>query len=218
MLRWVVGSSLKFRFIVAAVAGGLIFFGTQELRDTPVDVFPEFAPPRVEVQTPSLGLSASEVESLVTIPLEHALNGLPGLDEIRSKSLEQLSSVELIFESGTDLLTSRQLVAERIATITPTLPSWSSPPFIIQPLSATSRVMKIGLSSNDPDVDLLDMSMTAYWNIRARLLRVPGVANVAIWGERLDMLQVQTDPERLRKQAVTLQQVLNATAGAADDP
>jgi CzcA family heavy metal efflux pump len=216
MLRWVVGSSLKFRFIVTAVAGGLIFFGTQELRDTPVDVFPEFAPPRVEVQTPSLGLSASEVESLVTIPLEHALNGLPGLDEIRSKSLEQLSSVELIFESGTDLLTSRQLVAERIATITPTLPSWSSPPFIIQPLSATSRVMKIGLSSNDPDVDLMDMSMTAYWNIRARLLRVPGVANVAIWGERLDMLQVQTDPERLRRQDVSLQQVLNVTADAVD--
>jgi CzcA family heavy metal efflux pump len=216
MLRWVVGSSLKFRFIVAAVAGGLIFFGTQELRDTPVDVFPEFAPPRVEVQTPSLGLSASEVESLVTIPLEHALNGLPGLDEIRSKSLEQLSSIELIFESGTDLLTSRQLVSERIATITPTLPSWASPPFIIQPLSATSRVMKIGLSSGDPDVDLMDMSMTAYWNIRARLLRVPGVANVAIWGERLDMLQVQADPERLRRQDVTLQQVLNVTADAVD--
>ncbi|MGH2776135.1 MAG: efflux RND transporter permease subunit [Actinomycetota bacterium] len=216
MLRWVVGSSLKFRFIVAAVAGGLIFFGAQALRETPVDVFPEFAPPRVEVQTPSLGLSASEVESLVTVPLEHALNGIPGLDEIRSKSLEQLSSIELIFESGTDLLTSRQLVAERIATITPTLPSWSSPPFIIQPLSATSRVMKIGLSSDDPEVDLMDMSMTAYWNIRARLLRVPGVANVAIWGERLDMLQVRTDPERLRRQDVTLQQVMNVTADAID--
>ena len=216
MLRWVIGSSLRFRFIVAAVAGGLIFFGTQALRDSPVDVFPEFAPPRVEVQTPSLGLSASEVESLVTIPLEHALNGLPGLDEIRSKSVEQLSSIELIFESGTDLLTSRQLVSERLATIAPSLPSWASPPFIMQPLSATSRVMKIGLSSNDPDIDLMDMSMTAYWNIRARLLRVPGVANVAIWGERLDMLQVQTDPKRLRSKDVTLQQVLNTTSDAVD--
>jgi CzcA family heavy metal efflux pump len=216
MLRWIVGSSLKFRYIVVALAGAMMFFGVLELRDTPVDVFPEFAPPRVEVQTPSLGLSASEVESLVTIPLEHALNGTPRLDEIRSKSVEQLSSIELIFEPGTDLLTARQLVSERIATITPTLPSWSSPPFMIQPLSATSRVMKIGLSSTDPNVDLMDLSMTAYWKIRARLLRVPGVANVAIWGERLDMLQVQVDPERLRRHEVTLDQVMTATAGALD--
>jgi CzcA family heavy metal efflux pump len=216
MMRWLVGSSLKFRYIVVALAAGLMFFGVVQLRDTPVDVFPEFAPPRVEVQTPSLGLSASEVESLVTVPLEQALNGVPGLDEIRSKSVEQLSSIELIFEPGTDLLTARQLVAERIATITPTLPTWSSPPFMIQPLSATSRVMKIGLSSTDPDLDLMDLSMTAYWKIRARLLRVPGVANVAIWGERLEMLQVQADPERLRKRDVTLEQVLNVTADALD--
>jgi CzcA family heavy metal efflux pump len=216
MMRWLVGSSLKFRYIVVALAAGIMFFGVVQLRDTPVDVFPEFAPPRVEVQTPSLGLSASEVESLVTVPLEQALNGVPGLDEIRSKSVEQLSSIELIFDPGTDLLTARQLVAERIATITPTLPTWSSPPFMIQPLSATSRVMKIGLSSTDPDLDLMDLSMTAYWKIRARLLRVPGVANVAIWGERLEMLQVQADPERLRKRDVTLEQVLNVTADALD--
>jgi CzcA family heavy metal efflux pump len=216
MMRWLVGSSLKFRYIVVALAAGLMFFGVVQLRDTPVDVFPEFAPPRVEVQTPSLGLSASEVESLVTVPLEQALNGVPGLDEIRSKSVEQLSSIELIFDPGTDLLTARQLVAERIATVTPTLPSWSSPPFMIQPLSATSRVMKIGLSSTDPDLDLMDLSMTAYWKIRARLLRVPGVANVAIWGERLEMLQVQADPERLRKRDVTLDRVLNVTADALD--
>jgi CzcA family heavy metal efflux pump len=216
MLRWVVGSSLKFRYIVVAAAAGLIFFGVGELRHASIDVFPEFAPPRVEIQTPSLGLSASEVESLVTIPLEHALNGVPGLDVIRSKSVEQLSSIELIFEQGTDLLTARQLVQERMATVTPNLPTWSSPPFMIQPLSATSRVMKIGLSSTDPDLDLMDLSMAAYWKIRARLMRVSGVANVPIWGERLDMLQVQANPERLRKQDVTLEQVMNVTADALD--
>ncbi len=214
MLRWVVGSSLKFRFIVVAAAAGLIVAGVSQLRHAPIDVFPEFAPPRVEVQTPSLGLSASEVESLVTIPLEHALNGVPGLDVIRSRSIEQLSQIELIFEQGTDLLTARQHVAERISTVIPTLPSWSSPPFMIQPLSATSRTMKIGLTSDS--LSTIDMSMIAYWTIRAHLLRVPGVANVPIWGERLKMLQVQVDPARLNQNGVTLEQVMNTTADALD--
>ena len=102
----------------------------------------------------------------------------------------------LIFEPGTDLLDARQLVQERVATVTPTLPTWAAPPVMIQPLSSTSRVMKIGISSDS--VSLIDLSMIAYWKIRARLLRVPGVANVPIWGERIQMLQVQVDPERLR--------------------
>jgi CzcA family heavy metal efflux pump len=216
MLRLIVGSSLRFRHLVVALAVGLIFFGIGALAHTEIDVFPEFAPPRVEVQTPSLGLSASQVESLVTVPLEQSLNGIPDLETMRSRSTEQLSSIELIFERGTDLLTARQLVQERLATVTPTLPTWSSPPFMIQPLSATSRVLKIGLKSTDPNVDLMDMSMTAYWKIRARLLRVPGVANVPIWGERLEMLQVQVDPNRLRDAGVTLEQVMTVTADALE--
>jgi len=212
MLRWFVGSSLKYRFVVMALASGLMFFGVQQLADTQVDVFPEFAPPRVEVQTPALGLSATEVESLVTIPLEQSLAGIPGLTEIRSSSVEQLSSILLIFERGTDLLDARQLVNERIATIGPTLPTWASPPVMIQPLSSTSRVMKIGLTTNDPTVDLIDMSMVSYWTIRTRLLQVPGVANVPIWGERLEMLQVQVDPDVLRQNSVTLESVSQSTA------
>jgi len=148
--------------------------------------------------------------------LEQALNGLPGVSEIRSKSVEQLSQIVLLFEQGTDLLEARQLVQERIASVTPTLPTWAAPPIMLQPMSATSRVMKIGLSSNDPSIDLMDLSMTAYWKIRARLLRVPGVANVPIWGERLDMLQVQADPARMAKQNVTLDQVMTVTADALD--
>ncbi len=184
MLKWVIGSSLKYRYLVMALAAGLMFFGVQQLRNTQVDVFPEFAPPRVEVQTPSLGLSATEVESLVTIPLEQSLAGIPGLDEMRSTSVEGLSSDPAHLRPRTDLLTARQLVSERIAIVAPTLPTWASPPFMIQPLSSTSRVMKIGLTSADPELDLIDMSMISYWTIRARLLRVPGVANVPIWGER----------------------------------
>jgi CzcA family heavy metal efflux pump len=216
MLRWIVGSSLKFRYLVVALAAALMFFGVEQLRHTAVDVFPEFAPPKVEVQTPALGLSANQVEALVTIPLEQTLNGVPGLDEIRSKSVESLSSIEMIFLPGADLLTARQHVAERIAQISPQLPTWASPPFMIQPLSATSRVMKIGLTTTDPDLDLIDLSMTTYWKIRSRLMRVPGVANVPIWGERIEMPTIQIDPVRLREHDVTVDAVSTAIADALD--
>jgi len=214
MMRWVVGSSLRFRFLVIAIAGGLMYFGIGQLRKMPVDVFPEFAPPLVEIQTPCLGLNSAEVEALVTVPLEQALNGVPGLDIMRSKSVEQLSSVKMIFEPGTDLLRARQLVQERVALTVPTLPNWSAPPVMLPPLSATSRIMKIGISSKTRSV--IDLSMIGYWTIRQRLLRVPGVANVAMWGERLEMPQVQVDPELLRKHGVTLDEVNTATSDALD--
>jgi len=214
MMRWIVGSSLRFRYLVVAVAAGMLAFGVVHLRSVPVDVFPEFAPPRVQIQTACLGLSASDVEQLVTVPLEDALNGIPGLDIMRSSSVPQLSSIELIFKLNTDLLRARQLVQERIATVLPTLPTWASPPVMLQPLSATSRVMKIGLTSDSRS--LTELSMTAYWNIRARLLRVPGVANVPIWGERLRMLQVQAEPEKMRAHDVSLEQVMETTSDALD--
>jgi CzcA family heavy metal efflux pump len=214
MMRWIVGSSLRFRYIVVALAAGMMAFGVVQLRSIPVDVFPEFAPPRVQIQTACLGLSASDVEQLVTVPVEQALNGLPNLDQMRSSSVPQLSSVELIFKLGTDQLQARQLVQERLATVLPTLPTWASPPVMLQPLSATSRVMKIGLSSKSRSV--IEMSMISYWTIRARLLRVPGVANVPIWGERLQMLQVQAEPEKMKAHDVSLEQVMQTTADALD--
>jgi Cu/Ag efflux pump CusA len=214
MMRWIVGTSLKYRFIVLAVAGSMMFLGAGQLRDMPVDVFPEFAPPKVEIQTISWGLNSAEVESLITVPLEEALNGVPGLDVIRSKSVPDLSSILLYFKPGSDVLEARQLVAERVAAVTPSLPTWASPPVMIQPLSATSRVMKIGLTSDE--VSLTDMSTIAYWTIRARLLRVPGVANVPIWGERLPQRHVQVDPALMEEHGVTLNQVMKATADALD--
>jgi len=163
-------------------------------------VFPEFAPPRVDIQTLCVGLSTADVESLVTVPLEQALNGVKGLDDLRSKSVPQLSAIELIFKAGTDLFEARQLVQERLALVTPSLPTWAAPPFMLPPLSATARAVQIGMTSADHS--LIAMSMMAYWTVRAKLLRVPGVANVAIWGERLQMMQVQVEPEKLRAQQV----------------
>src|SRR6478672_338873 len=164
MMRRIVASSLRFRFLVVAIAVGTLLFGVEELRAAPVDVFPEFAPPRVEIQTASLGLSSADVESFVTIPLEQALAGVEGLDVLRSKSVPQLSSIELIFKPGTDLLRARQLVQERITAVTPSLPTWAAPPVMLAPVSATGRAMQIGMTSKDHS--LIEMSMTAYWTIR----------------------------------------------------
>jgi Cu/Ag efflux pump CusA len=213
-MRWIVATSLRFRYLVLFVAAVLVIFGVGQIRTMPVDVFPEFAPPRVEIQTPSLGLSSEEVESLVTIPLEQVFNGLPGLDIMRSKSVEQLSSIILIFERGTDLMEARQLVAERLAIVTPTLPTWAAPPMMMPPLSSTARTIKIGISSDE--LSVIDLSMITYWKIRDRLLRVPGVANVAIWGERIEMPQVQVMPARLAALGVTLDEVVQETSDTLD--
>jgi CzcA family heavy metal efflux pump len=214
MIRAIVGWSLRFRFIVVAIGASLMFFGVGRIRDLPVDVFPEFAPPRVEIQTICLGLSPAEVESLVSVPLENALNGVPGVAFMRSKSVAQLSSIVMIFETGVDELRVRQMVTERVAVATPGLPTWAAPPVMMPPLSATSRVMKIGVTSRDTSV--MDLSMMAYWTIRQRLLGVPGVANVAIWGEQLKMLQVEVDPERLAQLDVTLDEVQESVSDALD--
>jgi CzcA family heavy metal efflux pump len=214
MMRWIVGSSLRFRYILLAIGAALIYFGVLRLKDLPVDVFPEFAPAKVEIQTIALGMSAAEVEALITVPLENALAGVPGVDAMRSKSVPQLSSVVLIFKRGVDEMRVRQLVTERVDIATPNLPSWAAPPHMMPPLSSTSRVMKIGITSHDKSV--MDLSMLAYWKVRARLLGVPGVANVAIWGEQLKMLQVKVDPERLAKASVTLDEVEQAVADALE--
>jgi Cu/Ag efflux pump CusA len=213
-MRWLVGISLRFRTIVVALACVVMLLGSVQLSKASLDVFPEFAPPQVEIQTACLGLTAQEVEELVSVPIEASLSGMPGLDELRSKSVPQLSSIILIFKQGTDLLNARQQVSERMAAVTAALPTWAAPPVMLQPLSSTSRVMKIGMTSANRS--MIEMSMLSYWTIRARLLRVPGVANVAIWGERLQMLQVQVQPEKLKARNVSLNQVMEVTAGAVD--
>jgi CzcA family heavy metal efflux pump len=199
---------------VLALAAAMILLGITQLGQMPVDVFPEFAPTRVEIQTICLGLSAEEVESLVSVPMEQALNGVDGLETMRSKSISDLSWIEMLFKPGTNELLARQLVQERMDTVIPTLPTWAAPPVIMPPVSVTGRFMKIGLSSKT--IPLTDMSMIAYWTIRARLLRVPGVANVPIWGERIKMPQVQVDPERMAAHDVTLNEVMEVTADALD--
>ncbi len=214
LMRWIISSSLRLRYLVVLGAVVMMAAGLAQLNNTRVDVFPEFAPPQVQIQTMCNGLSTADVESLVTVPLEQALNGVKGLDDLRSKSVPQLSSIQLIFKQGTDLLQARQLVQERLAIATPSLPTWAAPPVMLPPVAATSRVMQIGMSSKEHS--LIEMSMMAYWTVRARLLRVPGVANVAIWGERLQMMTVQVQPKKMLARGVSLDDVMEATADSVD--
>jgi CzcA family heavy metal efflux pump len=213
-MRWTVSRALRFRWLVVFAAAAMIAYGLAQIPSAKVDVFPEFAPPRVEIQTIALGNSSNEVEQLITIPIEEQLTGIEGVKTLRSKSVAQLSSIELIFEKNVDELKARQLVQERIAQVTPTLPTWASPPFMMPALSATSRIMKIGVSSDT--VNPIEMSNIAYWKIRERLLRVPGVAQVAIWGERLKQRHVQVDPAKLAANRVSLQRVMDVTGDAVD--
>jgi CzcA family heavy metal efflux pump len=214
LMRGIVSTSLRFRFLVVAAAVALMVFGTWQLPKMRVDVFPEFAPPLVQIQTICLGLSTSDVESLVTVPLEQALDGVPGLDTMRSKSVPQLSSIMLQFKQGANEMKARQLVQERLAIVGTSLPTWASPPVMLPQVSATARVMQVGMRSNDHS--LIAMSTMAYWTIRARLMQVPGVANVAIWGERLQELSVQVDPRRLQAHDIPLDQVMEVVADATD--
>jgi CzcA family heavy metal efflux pump len=211
MMRWIIGWSLKFRLFVLALAVLLMIVGITQLRNMPVDALPEFAPPYVEVQTEALGLSAPEVEELVTLNLEELLNGTPWLQTMRSTSVPGLSSITLIFQPGTDIIRARQLVSERLS-LAYALPNVAQPPVILPPLSATSRAIIVGLSSKQ--VSAIEMSVLARWNIRPALLSVPGVANVSIWGMRDRQLQVQIDPAKLRESHVTLDQIVSTTGNA----
>jgi len=212
-VNWLVGTALRLRVLVVAFAVALMAIGYRSARDVPLDVFPEFAPPVVEIQTEAPGISTEEVETLVTVPIESSLNGIPFLKTIRSKSVLGLSSVRLIFAPGTDLLTARQLVQERLSTVAAMLPSVSHAPHILPPLSSLSRCLKIGLWSDS--LSQMDMTVLARWTIRPRLMAVPGVANVAIWGEKDPQLQIAVDPDRLHAHGVSLDMVAQAAAEAA---
>ncbi|MDH4239203.1 MAG: efflux RND transporter permease subunit [Phycisphaerae bacterium] len=214
MLRWLVSTSLRLRVAIVAGMTIVMIVGFRVVSRTPMDVFPEFAPPYVEVQTEVPGLSTAEVEALVTVPIENALNGTPWVQTNRSKSVMGLSSVVLFFKKDVDLQAARQMVQERLSHVAGSLPDVAKPPVMLQPLSSTSRALKIGISSKT--LTQMEMSTLAKWIIRPRLMSIPGVANVAIWGERDRQLQVLVDPDRLRAHNITLGQVEQAASDAVE--
>jgi Cu/Ag efflux pump CusA len=211
MIRRILEASLGCRFLVLAAAVAVIAVAVRDAGRMGIDVLPEFAPPTVEVQTEAIGLSASEVESLITLGLEELLSGVPWLESTRSRSVTGLSTITLIFKRGTDIIKARQMVQERL-TLEYKLPNVATPPVILPPVSATNRFMLIGISSDT--IEPTTLSLLARWTIKPRLVGVPGVANVAIWGQRLRQMHVHIHPERLRDARLTQDEIIAAAGDA----
>ncbi len=212
MIQSIVSTSVKFRLMVMALAAILLAIGLARVWEANVEVMPNFGPVKVEVHTEALGLSPEEVENLITNPMEQEFfTGIPWLHKIRSKSAPGLSAVEMTFESGANDVRARQVVQERL-TMVPALPAVSKPPYVIQPSATINRALIFSMSSTE--TSLVDLSTLARWKVRQRLLAVPGVSNVSIWGLRDRQLQVLVDPHRLRLAKLNLDEVIRTTANA----
>lgn len=212
MLNAIVRFSLRFRGIVIALAFALLGYGLYSLTVAKYDVFPEFSPPLVTIQTETPGLSPEQVELLVTTPVEIAINGVPGIESLRSGSIQGLSVVTVTFQSGTDLYRARQVVAERLATLAGQLPQGVKAPIMTPLTSSTSIVLGVGLTSDK--LSPMQLRTIADWTVRLRLLAVPGVANVTVFGGEVKQYQFQFIPERLIEYSMTVDDVLNAARRA----
>ena len=212
MLNRIVQFSLRHRGVVIALGAIVIAYGLYVATRTRLDVFPEFAPPQVVVQTEAPGLSSEEVEQLVTLPVETELNGTPGLEAIRSQSIQGLSVVTLVFHANTDIFRDRQMVAERLSEAVSRLPQGAGPPRMGPLTSSTSLTLVMGLTSTNRTP--MELRTFADWTFRPYLLSVPGVAKVDIFGGDIRQLQVQVKPDRLQAYGLSLDEVLAAARQA----
>ncbi len=199
--------AIRLRGIVAALALLLLAYGTDVLLGARYDVFPEFAPAQVGIQTEAPGLAPEQVETLVTQPIEDALNGAPGVQGLRSTSIQGLSVVSVVFDPASDLYRDRQLVAERLTAATRQLPPGIPPPSLSPLASSTSTVLILGLTG---PVSPMELRRAADWTLRPRLLAVPGVANAAVFGGERESLQIQLSPASLMDHGIGLNEALAA--------
>lgn len=211
LIRW----SLDNRWLVLLLAVGLVAASAIVIADAPLDVFPELKAPTVTVMTEAPGYAAEEVEVAVTFPIETALNGLPGIRRVRSSSAIGLSIVWAEFGFDADVYRSRQLIAERLDQVRDVLPDNIPPPEMTPIASITGEVMLLALSAKDPaKVSPLDLRRTAEYDLRTRLLAVPGIAQVTAIGGELPEFQVAVRPDDLQRLGLTLKDVEEAVSGA----
>jgi CzcA family heavy metal efflux pump len=212
MLNALVRFSLRFRGVVIALACALLGYGVFSLAQAKYDVFPEFAPPQVTIQTEAPGLSPEQVELLVTQPVENAVNGVPGLKSLRSQSPQGFSLIIAVFSDDVDVYRARQTIAERLASLAGQLPQGVQAPTMIPLISPTGVVSVIGLTSNHQD--LMAVRSAADWIVRRRLLAVPSVAQVTVFGGDVKELQIQFDAKRLVQHGLGVEDVLAAARQA----
>lgn len=207
MMSALVRFSIRFNGVIIGLASLVVLYGLYSLTRSNLDVFPEFSPTQLVIQTESPGLSAELVEQLVSQPIEQSIAGTVGIELMRSQSIPGLSVVTIIFEEGTDVFRNRQVIAERLATLANRLPRGITPN--ITPLtSAASTVMGIGLTSDQRS--LMELRTLVDWSIRPHLLAVQGVADVNTFGGEVRQFQIQADPEKLIRYGISLQQVMDA--------
>jgi CzcA family heavy metal efflux pump len=212
MLREIVAFSLRFRGVVVALACVAFGYGIYCALNAPMGVFPEFAPPQVVIQTEAPGLASEQVETLVTQPVENVLLGMNDVASIRSQSIQGLSVITVIFRQGTDIFRARQMVSERLVVVAGEMPAGVVAPVMAPLTSATSVFLEIGLTARG--LKPMDLWSLAYWTVRPRLLAVPGVAKVAIYGGGEKQLQIQVEPDRLLAYGLSISQVLAAARRA----
>jgi CzcA family heavy metal efflux pump len=207
-----IGFAIRCRGIVIALSCVLLAYGAYAISRANYDVFPEFAPPQVGIQTEAPGLTPEQVEILITRPIETAVNGAAGVQTLRSTSIQGLSVVTVFFDPSSDIYRDRQVVAERLAIAAQQLPQGSQPPAMTPLTSSTSTALVIGLTSERRS--LMQLRTVADWTIRQRLLSVPGVAKVVVFGGDLRSIQVQVHPSQLIQYNLGLNDVLSAARRA----
>lgn len=212
MLNAIVHFSLRSRGIVIAMACTLLGYGAYCLLQARYDVFPEFAPPRVAIQTEAPGLAPEQVEVLVTQPIENEINGVPGIESLRSGSIQGLSVITVVFHPDSDIYRDRQVVAERLSTLTGRLPTGVRAPIITPLTTSTSVVLALGLTSEKQS--LMALRTIADWTVRQRLLAVPGVAKVSVFGGEIKQVQIQFGPEQLVRHNLGVDDVIAAARRA----
>ena len=204
LIRW----SIANRFVVIVLAVILFACGIYLSSNANIDVLPEFAPPQVVVETEAPGMVPEQIEALVSIPLESTLGGMPGVESIRSLSMNGVSVITVIFSYGTDIYRARQLVSERLVIAGSGLPRSVNQPQMAPLMPAIGDVLKVGLLCDK--TSLMDLRTLADWDIKNRLLSVPGVARVLILGGDEKQYQVLIDPRKLKSFEVTLGEVARA--------
>ena len=212
MLNSIVRFSIRFRGIAISLACALLIYGILSLSQVPYDVFPEFAPPEVSIQTEAPGLSPEQVEVLVTQPIENAINGVAGIESLRSRSIQGLSVITVVFRPGTDIYRDRQAVTERLSTVASELPTGGQPPLMTPLTSSTTWVMEVGLTSDKQS--LMTVRTVADWTVKPRLLAVAGVAGVEVVGGDVRQIQFQFDPQRLVQYGLGIEDVIAAARQA----
>ncbi len=211
MISYVVRQSIRFPGVIVALALTIVVYGLFTLSRAHLDVFPEFSPSQVVIQTESPGLPAELVETQVTQPIENALSGASGIESLRSQSIPGLSVVHVFFQDGSDIYRNRQIVSERLGTLASQLPKGIVP--AMTPLtSSASTVLGVGITSDKRS--LMELRSLVDWVIRPHLLAVHGVAEVNVFGGDVRQWQVQVDPAKLQRYGLALDDVVTATRHA----